>query len=83
MAKNYYGLDLSKSVYAFPNYLQTDNITLVRASGTDLPLNDGVADVAICWGVLHHMDEPLKGLNELVGVTKPGGYFDFHLFKSL
>ena len=40
----------------------------MRASGTDLPLNNGIADVTICWGVLHHMNE-LKGLNELVRVT--------------
>lgn len=73
LAKNYYGLDLSESVYAFPKYLESKNITLVRASGTDLPLNNGIADVTICWGVLHHMNEPMKGLNELVRVTKPGG----------
>ena len=57
----------------FQNTWRSENITLVRASGTDLPLNNGIADVTICWGVLHHMNEPLKGLNELVRVTKPGG----------
>ena len=60
-------------MYAFPAYLKTEDITLVRASGTNLPLKDKVSDVTICWGVLHHMDEPFKGLSELIRVTKPGG----------
>ena len=73
MCKEYIGCDLSESVYAFPSYLNTNNITLVRASGTNLPLEDESIDVSICWGVLHHMDEPFKGLDELMRVTKPGG----------
>ena len=73
LSRKYFGLDLSKSVYAFPAYLKTEDITLVRASGTNLPLKDKIADVTICWGVLHHMDEPVKGLSELIRVTKPGG----------
>lgn len=70
---DYTGCDLSESVYAFPSYLESENITLVRASGTNLPISDSMADVSICWGVLHHMDEPMKGLEELLRVTKPGG----------
>tara|TARA_B100000900_G_C20508900_1_gene687125 strand:- start:232 stop:1056 length:825 start_codon:yes stop_codon:yes gene_type:complete len=73
LSKNYIGCDLSESVYAFPAYLKTDNISLVRASGTNLPMNDKIADVSICWGVLHHMDDPMKGLEELFRVTKPNG----------
>jgi ubiquinone/menaquinone biosynthesis C-methylase UbiE len=72
-AKQYLGLDLSEAVYSFPGYLRTKNTQLCRASGTNLPLNDGVADVTICWGVLHHMDNPEKALNELKRITRPGG----------
>ena len=70
---DYIGCDLSESVYAFPSYLKTENITLVRASGTNLPLVDESADITVCWGVLHHMDKPLEGLQELLRVTKSGG----------
>ena len=73
LCADYTGCDLSESVYAFPSYLESENITLVRASGTNLPVSDSVADVSICWGVLHHMDEPMKGLEELLRVTKSGG----------
>ena len=72
--EKYIGFDLSESVYAFPSYLGADNITLVRASGTNLPLNANVADVTVCWGVLHHMDKPFEGLEELLRITKPGGH---------
>lgn len=72
-AKQYLGLDLSEAVYSFPNYLRTENTQLCRASGTNLPLNDAVADVTICWGVLHHMDDPERALNELKRITTPNG----------
>ncbi len=72
-AKQYLGLDLSEAVYSFPAYLRSENIQLGRASGTNLPLNNAVADVTICWGVMHHMDNPELALNELKRVTKPGG----------
>ena len=75
-------MDLSKSVYAFPAYLNTGDITLVRASGTNLPLKDKIADVTICWGVLHHMDEPFKGLGELIRVTKPGGHILIFIYSK-
>lgn len=72
-AKQYLGLDLSEAVYSFPNYLRTENTQLCRASGTNLPLNDAVADVTICWGVLHHMDDPERALIELKRITRPNG----------
>lgn len=72
-AERYLGLDLSEAVFGFPNYLRTANVQLCRASGTDLPLKDGIADVTICWGVLHHMDDPERALGELRRITKPGG----------
>lgn len=78
----YIGLDLSKAVYAFPSYLECNNVTLVRASGTDLPLSDQVSDVTICWGVLHHMDDPEKGFRELVRVTKPGGTILIFIYSN-
>jgi len=72
-AERYLGLDLSEAVFSFPNYLRVTNVQLCRASGTDLPLKDGIADVTICWGVLHHMDDPERALSELRRITKPGG----------
>lgn len=73
-AASYVGVDLSESVYAFPKKTaRPPSFKLVRASGTDLPLNDAVADVSLCWGVLHHMDDPDTAMRELIRVTRPGG----------
>jgi ubiquinone/menaquinone biosynthesis C-methylase UbiE len=74
LCKSYCGLDLSEAVYAFPKYIRKpETFTLIQASGTDLPISDGAADVSVCWGVLHHMDDPETAFKELLRVTKPGG----------
>ena len=79
----YIGLDLSESVYAFPSYLNNqNNITLVRASGTNLPLESKFSEVTICWGVLHHMDDPRKGIRELLRITKPGGEILIFIYSN-
>jgi SAM-dependent methyltransferase len=72
-AYRYIGLDLSEAVYSFPAYLQASNITLGRASATDIPLKDAISDVSVCWGVLHHVDNPVAAISELIRITKPGG----------
>ncbi|MEQ9303552.1 MAG: class I SAM-dependent methyltransferase [Marinoscillum sp.] len=74
LCMSYCGFDLSKAVYAFPKYIsKPPQFQLLQASGTDTPIADDVADVTICWGVLHHMDEPEAAFRELIRMTKPGG----------
>jgi SAM-dependent methyltransferase len=74
LADTYVGVELSEAIYAFPKYTRRPReFRLVRASGTDMPLADRIADATLCWGVLHHMDDPDAGFDELVRVTKPGG----------
>jgi len=77
----YVGLDMSKALYAFPTHVDNfDNVTLVRASATDLPLESESVDVALCWGVLHHIDDPDKALLELFRITKPGGQILIYVY---
>ncbi|HVZ42168.1 MAG TPA: class I SAM-dependent methyltransferase [Ramlibacter sp.] len=72
--ERYVGVDLSEAIYAFPKYIRRPReFVLVRASGTDLPLADRMSDATICWGALHHMDDPDRALDELLRVTKPRG----------
>ena len=80
--EKYYGIDLSEAVYSFPDYLDRDNVTLIRASGTDLPLVDAIADVTVCWGVLHHMDQPELAYDELLRITKPGGCILIFIYSN-
>lgn len=71
----YIGLDMSNALSAFPTYIENfEKVTLIRASATDLPLDNASVDVTLCWGVLHHVDEPEKALSELLRITKPGGH---------
>ncbi len=47
--------------------------TLLHADGQSIPLQDNSADATFSYGTLAYMDDPWKGLSELVRVTKPGG----------
>ena len=48
---------------------------LVQAPLEELPLADGVADVALCTLVLHHVTAPERVFAEARRVLKPGGSF--------
>ena len=69
----YFGIELSESIFSFPKNIECKSLNLIQATGTDLPLRDNATDITLCWGVMHHMDKPFKGLNELIRVTKSGG----------
>lgn len=45
----------------------------VVGDATALPLRDGCVDLAVAGFVLSHLDDPGRGLAELVRVTRPGG----------
>lgn len=80
---SYTGVDLSEALFAFPKYSQRpEKFSLVRASATDLPLADACADVAVCWGVLHHVDEPRVAFSELVRITRPGGTILLYIYPK-
>ncbi len=84
LAASYTGVDLSEALYSFPKYTQRPPaFSLVRASATDLPLEDGCADVTICWGVLHHVDAPETAFAELVRVTRPGGSILLYVYPEI
>ena len=40
---------------------------------TEIPVDDASFDVVLCTEVLEHVPDPLKTLNELVRILKPGG----------
>ena len=45
----------------------------VLGSNLALPLADGVADVVVSYGVIHHTPNPFLCFRELVRILKPGG----------
>jgi SAM-dependent methyltransferase len=61
--------------------LSPANVACVRAKGFKaacgnvlaLGLEDDLADVVLCNGVIHHAPDPFRAFREVVRVTKPGG----------
>ncbi len=49
------------------------NVRPVNGSLLDLPFADGRFDLALSWGVIHHTADPLRSLDEIVRVVRPGG----------
>jgi SAM-dependent methyltransferase len=45
----------------------------VLGSNLCLPFADGVADLVVSYGVIHHTPDPLRCFSELVRILKPGG----------
>ncbi len=45
----------------------------VVTSGESLPFKDETFDAIVCIAALHHMDHPLKALQEMARVLKPSG----------
>jgi SAM-dependent methyltransferase len=69
-----YGVDLSEAVFlAERNARDMPAVTCARANLLELPFPTGVFDLICCVGVLHHLEDPRRGLVELWRVLKPGG----------
>ncbi len=65
-------LDLSRT-FLRKNY-DLDNYKLLKEDILSLSFNDAEFDVVLCWGVLMHIYEIEKALDELCRVTKTDGY---------
>lgn len=48
-------------------------LPVVNGAGEALPFADGSFDLAICWDVVEHVQDPKQLLAELVRVLRPGG----------
>ena len=49
------------------------NLSLMRASATELPFIDSSFDGVCCFAALHLFDDPLSALDEMTRVLTPGG----------
>ena len=80
-------IDISKNSLAYAaRKFQEYNMNNVRIQQLDiLDANKlkNVYDVIECSGVLHHMQNPAKGLATLNSKLKPGGYFKIGLYSKL
>ena len=70
------GLDISQSfVRIASEYAKREGVTarFIHGSASDIPLEDGMFDLIVCRAAFKNFSEPLKAINEMHRVLKPGG----------
>jgi ubiquinone/menaquinone biosynthesis C-methylase UbiE/uncharacterized protein YbaR (Trm112 family) len=74
---NYLGTDISfKRLEVAKQALPGSDF--LQASALNLPLKKDTFNVAISFGMLHHLPRPSEAIIEVNKTLKPGGYFTFH-----
>ncbi|AIQ96133.1 Translation elongation factor P [Prochlorococcus sp. MIT 0801] len=81
------GIDLSLSSLSYAQRkikeLEINNVKLIQMDILEVNLLEEKFDIILCSGVLHHMDEPSKGLKALLGVLKTNGFLKLGLYSEL
>ncbi len=81
------GIDLSSSSLAYAqrkiNELDIKNVELIKMDILEVNLLIEQFDVIECGGVLHHMNDPIKGLKQLLSILKPNGFLKLGLYSKL
>ncbi len=80
-------IDISTSSLAYASRkaseYQMNNIQLQQLDILDANQLPDVYEIIECSGVLHHMQDPAKGLASLTRKLKPGGYIKIGLYSKL
>ena len=82
--KNIVGLDPSQAIFATDELLgKNEKVELVMASTDNMPFPDNHFDFGYSLGVLHHIPDTAKALNDSVRKVRSGGYFLLYLYYKL
>ena len=63
-------------------YDLSDQVDFVRMSVLDLDFPDDTFDLVYSYGVLHHTPDPVRGLENMIRVCKPGGIVVVSVYSS-
>jgi SAM-dependent methyltransferase len=75
-------LDGSEAVEAAARNLETfSNVLVVRCDLRGAPVVPGSFDFVMCLGVLHHLEDPRSGFEELAGLLAAGGRMLLYLYS--
>jgi len=53
---------------------------VLQAEATNIPFADGTFEYIYSHGVLHHLDQPRRMVEEIFRVLRPGGRFNVHVY---
>ena len=77
-------IDPSDSVYAAAGLLkECSNIRISKASSSNIPFADESFDFILSLGVLHHIPDTLKAMQDAAKKLKKNGYFLIYLYYDL
>ncbi|WP_114993775.1 class I SAM-dependent methyltransferase [Synechococcus sp. UW179A] len=80
-------IDLSSSSLAYAsrktNEYEMNNVTFKQMDLLNVTQLGDIFDIIECSGVLHHMENPSKGLSALLQQLKPGGYIKLGLYSEI
>ena len=80
-------IDLSSSSLSYAqrkiNELGINNVELIQMDILEVGLLEEQFDIIECGGVLHHMANPLKGLNALLDIAKNYSYLKLALYSEI
>ncbi len=80
-------IDLSLSSLAYAqrkiNEFGIDNVEIIQMDILEVELLKDQYDIIECGGVLHHMNNPSKGLKALLGILKKTGLLKLGLYSEL
>jgi SAM-dependent methyltransferase len=77
-------VDPSEAIFAADNLLAgISNVRLTKASIERMPFDDNTFDLAMSVGVLHHIPNTQKAMQDCIKKIKAGGYFYCYLYHNL
>lgn len=77
-------IDPGASVLAASRLLaDKNNVRITQASSDSIPFAASTFDLVMCLGVLHHIPDTQKALNDLIAKLKPGGYALLYFYYNL
>jgi ubiquinone/menaquinone biosynthesis C-methylase UbiE len=81
----YTGVDLSdQSIALCKKHFEIFNTTgnIINTDAENLPFEDNTFDLVYSWGVLHHIPDMQKSINEVYRVLKPGGEIKIMIYNK-
>ena len=78
------GIDPSEAIFTADRLIGKDlQVELIQASTDNIPFEDGYFDFGYSLGVLHHIPDTARALQDSVRKIKPGGHFLLYLYYNL